>query len=190
MPRPQRRPERRPAGPPPTEASLREAALRHLERHAATSTTLSRVLANRIRRWQAATTLEDEARTQAVAAARAAIPRVIEALVRIGALNDSGFAESRARRLAQAGGSRRRIAAHLAARGVALAVETDEFGAALAYARRRRLPPFGPPPETPQERLKALAALARAGFPRDVAERVLATAREEAEAALLALRGA
>lgn len=182
------RPPRRPAGPPPTEAGLREAALRHLERHAATSATLARVLANRIRRWQAATEREDAA--EAAAAARAAIPRVVAALVGIGALNDDAFAESRARRLAQAGGSRRRIAAHLAARGVARAVETDEFAAALAYARRRRLPPFGPPPETPQARLKALAALARAGFPRDVAERVLATARDEAEAALLALRGA
>lgn len=174
MPRP------RSAGPPPTEASLREAALRHLERHAATRATLARVLANRVRRWAMASTLDDEARAEAAATARAAIPRVIEALAASGVLNDAAFAESRARRLARGGSSRRRIAAHLASRGVALDAPIDEFAAALAFARRRRLPPFGA-----ADRLKALGALARAGFPREVAEAVLGADRDEAEARLL-----
>jgi regulatory protein len=183
------RPEKRPAGPQPTEARLREAALRHLERHAATSATLSRVLANRVRRWVLASTLDDEAKAEAAATARAAIPKVVAALVQARALDDAAFAESRARRLARAGGSRRRIAAHLAARGVALATETDEFAAALAFARRRRLPPFGQPFADAPGRLKALAALARAGFSRDIAERVLRADLDEAEARLRALAG-
>lgn len=181
------RPEKRAPAPPPSEARLREAALRHLERHAATSATLSRVLANRVRRWVQASTLDDESKAEAAAAARAAIPKVMAALVEARALDDAAFAESRARRLARAGGSRRKIAAHLAARGVALETETDELAAALAFARRRRLPPFGPPPPGPAERLKALAALARAGFSHDIAEQVLRADLEEAEVRLRGL---
>lgn len=180
-PRAPRRP--RPAGPPPTEAALRDYALRHLERFAATSATMARVLGNRIRRWQMASDLDDDAKAVAAAAARAAIPRVIAALSAAGALNDAAFAESRARRLARAGASRAKIAAHLAARGVAPTGETDELAAALAFARRRRLPPFGP-----AEHLKALGVLARAGFPRAVAEAALRTPLAEAEARLAALR--
>ena len=166
---------------PPTESSLREAAVRHLERHAATSATLARVLGNRIRRWAAATDLDVDAKAEAAARARAAIPKIVAALTQAGALNDAAFAESRARRLSRGGGSRRKIAAHLAARGVALETPIDEFAAALAFARRRRLPPFGE-----ADRLKALAALARAGFPRDIAEAVLRADRDEAEARLAA----
>jgi regulatory protein len=172
----------RAAGPAPTEASLREAALRHLERHGATSATLARVLANRIRRWTIASDLDAEARADAAGRALAAIPRIVAALTAAGALNDAAFAESRARRLARSGSSQRRIAAHLAARGVALETPTDEFAAALAFARRRRLPPFGE-----AERLKALAALARAGFSRAIAEAVLRADRDEAEARLRTL---
>lgn len=174
-----RPPGPRASGPAPTEATLREAALRHLERHAASAAMLARVLKNRVARWSRASTLEPEATEQAAAAARAAIPRVVAALVAARAIDDAAFAESRARRLARSGSSRRKIAAHLAARGVEAEAPTDEFAAALAFARRRRLPPFGQ-----AERMKALAALARAGFPRDVAEAVLAADREEAEARL------
>jgi len=174
-------PKPRPAGPPPTESSLREAALRHLERHSATSATLARVLANRIRRWAMASAMDDDAKVAAAASARAAIPKIIAALAEAGALNDAAFAESRARRLARSGSSRRKISAHLAARGVLLDTPTDEYAAALAFARRRKLPPFGA-----ADRLKALAALARAGFPRDIAEAVLRADRDEAEARLRA----
>jgi regulatory protein len=174
-------PRLRAAGPPPTEASLREAALRHLERHAATSVTLARVLANRIRRWAMASDLDDDAKAEAAAKARAAIPKIVAALTEARALDDAAFAASRARRLARSGSSRRKIAAHLAARGVALDTPTDELAAALAFARRRRLPPFGE-----ADRMKALAALARAGFPRDIADAVLRADREEAEERLRA----
>lgn len=169
-------------GPTPTEATLREAALAHLERHAASSAMLARVLMNRVRRWVRAQGGEDaEATEEAAARARGAIPGIVAALVAARAIDDTAFAESRARRLARSGASRRKIAAHLAARGIAAGPPTDEFAAALAYARRRRLPPFGA-----MERIKALAALARAGFPREVAERVLQADRDEAEARLRA----
>jgi len=156
--------------------------LRHLERHAATSATLSRMLSNRIRRWVMASTLDAEAKADAAGRANAAIPRIVAALAEAKAIDDAAFAASRARRLARTGSSRRKIAAHLAERGVTLAAPPDEFGAALAFAHRRRLPPFGE-----ADRLKALGALARAGFPRDIAEAVLRADRDEAEARLRAL---
>lgn len=167
---------------------MRQYALHHLERFAATGTTMARVLGNRIRRWQMASDLDDDAKAQAAATARAAIPRVIAALTSAGTLNDAAFAESRTRRLSRTGASRAKIAAHLAARGVAPVGETDELAAALAFARRRRLPPFGPALSNPADRLKALGALARAGFPRAIAEAALATPLAEAEARLAALR--
>jgi regulatory protein len=111
-------------------------------------------------------------------------------------VDDAAFAESRARRLARAGRSRRAIAAHLAAKGVAreaaaaaLAEEEGaELDAALAWCRRRRAGPFAAGSAGPEARLKALAALARAGFARDVAEAALAMEPEAATERLLAAR--
>ena len=48
--------------------------------------------------------------------------------------------------------------------------------------------PSRPKPLPPEARLKALAALARAGFPRGVAETALDMAPEEAEGRLATLR--
>ncbi len=55
----------------------------------------------------------------------------------------------------------------------------DERLAALAFCRRRRIGPFAPE-ASPDERLKWLGALARAGFGRGVAEAALATPLVEA----------
>lgn len=182
-------PDQKREKPAPNTASLREAALAHLARFAATEMGLARVLARRVDRWERAGGDADAAR-----AARAAIPGIVRELAAIGAVSDAAFASSRARRLARAGASRRVVAAHLASRGVAaeIAAEADpdsedrDYAAALAYARRRRIGPFG----AGADRLKELGKLARAGFSRAVAERALATDPETAEAVLLAARRA
>jgi regulatory protein len=110
-------------------------------------------------------------------------------------VDDEAFAAARARRLNQAGRSRRAIAAHLAVKGVPAATaaglleETDELAAALGHLRRRRAGPFAAEqPPSPEARLKALGALARAGFPRDLAERALDMDPEDATDRLLAAR--
>ena len=112
---------RRPAGPPPNAARLREAALAHLARFAATEAGLRRVLERRIARWARAAEAEGQAR-EAIAASTAAlnteIATIAKSLVAAGAVNDAAFAESRARRLARSGHSRRAISAHLAAKGI------------------------------------------------------------------------
>jgi regulatory protein len=187
----------RPAGPPPDAAKLREVAIAHLARFAATEAGLRRVLARRVDRWAR----EAEGQGQAdvaprAAAARAAAAEVAKRLVAQGAVDDKGFAESRARRLLRGGRSRRAALAHLREKGVdaetaAAALpegEVAELDAALAFCRRRRIGPFATAEASPEARLKALAALARAGFGRDVAGQALRMDPAEADARLIAAR--
>ena len=190
-------PLQKPAGPAPTPTRLHEAALRHLSRFAATEAGLTRVLDGRVRRWAARAVAEgqetDETAGTAVGAARAAVRAVVAALVQAGAVDDRAFATARAVRLVRAGRSRRATSAHLTGKGVSAEVaaealpEGDELGSALAYAKRRRIGPFRQQLD-PEMRLRDLGALARAGFPRDVAERALAMGAEDAMAAVLAFK--
>jgi regulatory protein len=200
MPAPDRRAPR-PAGNAPTEARLREAALAHLARFAATEVALRRVLERRVDRWARAAEAEGQPREHiaaAAAAARAAAGEVAAAMVQASAVDDAAFAASRARRLARAGRSQRAIAAHLAGKGVAAETaaaaipdnEEAELDAALAYCRRRRIGPFARAPEDADRRRKALAALARGGFAHAIARRALAMDPALAEDRLLAARRA
>ncbi len=164
-------------------AALHEAALRHLARYAATAAGLTRVLDRRIARWAATEGPEAEVTADARRTARAVVARLVEA----GAVDDAGFAAARAQRLARSGRSRRAVAAHLAARGVdaetaQAALTGDELVSALVQARRRRIGPFRVTEADADGRRRELGMLARAGFPRDVAERALAMPAAEAEA--------
>ena len=187
----------RPAGPAPNEGRLREAAIRHLARFSATEAGLRQVLLRRIDRWAqraASEGLDPETLAASRAAAREAASLVAKAMVSLGAVDDAAFAASRARRLNRSGRSQRAIAAHLGAKGIAPATAAaampapdSDLAAALMLCRRRRMGPFGGTP-APEERNKALAALARAGFPRSIAEAALDMALEDAEMRLIALR--
>ncbi|MEY3730947.1 MAG: hypothetical protein RLZZ57_1703, partial [Pseudomonadota bacterium] len=168
----------------------------HLARFAATEAGLRRVLERRIARWARAAEAEGQAR-EAIAASTAAlnteIATIAKSLVAAGAVNDAAFAESRARRLARSGHSRRAISAHLAAKGIEAGVaaaalpdgEEAELLAALAFCRRRRLGPFARVAPDAPARMKALAALARGGFAQGIARRTLAMDPAEAEDRLL-----
>jgi regulatory protein len=179
-----------------TEAALHDAAVAYLARYSATRATLTRVLNRRVDRWARLNEGADIAAQ--VAAARRAVRDVVARLTTTGAVDDASFAAARSRGLLRSGHSRRATQAHLAARGVpaellAAAVPDDadtELQAAVALARRRRFGPFraeGPGPDA-QERRRELAALARAGFARETAERALAMAPEDAAAVLARLR--
>ncbi|MXP63634.1 hypothetical protein E0493_09770 [Roseomonas sp. M0104] len=188
------------AGKAPDAARLHEAALAHLARFAATEAGLLRVLHRRIDRWARRAEAEGQPTdgiASAIIAARAAAVEVTQRLAATGAVDDAAFAASRARRLNRAGRSQRAIAAHLAAKGVGSETAAnvlegeapDELAAALGHLRRRRAGPFAPEqPVAPEARLKALAALARGGFARDLAERALDMEPTEAEERLLASR--
>jgi regulatory protein len=176
----------------PGHAALHEAALRHLARYATTRARLLAILHRRIERWAAAAEAAGEDVAGARAAAREAAAAVVARLVEAGAVDDAAFAAQRARRLMQAGRSRRAVAAHLAARGVAKEVSAaalpsgdaasgGELAAAVATARRRRIGPFRVGDADDARRLKESAMLARAGFSREVARLALGMEREAAE---------
>ena len=173
--------------PAPDRAALHEAALQHLARYAATEAGLLRVLERKIARW----VRESGAAADEAVAAREAAREVARALAGSGVVDDAAFAEARARRLLRGGHSRRAVVHHLASKGVeqelatrVLAATDDEFPAALAFARRRRIGPFRAGPVDEGGRQREMGALARAGFPRAVAERALNTAPDEAHAVL------
>ncbi len=166
----------------PTESSLENAAVFHLQRFPASTERLRRVLRRRVER--AARVHEDLDRAQA----EAWIEAVLARLQRAGWLDDARHAETRAGALFRRGESRRAIAARLAADGLerdliraALAGLADEspgpdpdLAAAAILARRRRLGPYRPDGEArAAHRQRDLAALARKGFGPAVARRVL-----------------
>lgn len=182
--------------PAPTAASLREAALRYLARHAATEASLRQVLIRRVDRWARAQP-DPDAAAEAIAAARQAIGAVTARLVELGAVNDATFASTRGIGLLRSGVSRRGVAARMAAKGIdpsdamaALPDDADsELAAALVLTRKRRLGPFSATEtDDPETRRRAFGILARAGFPSDIARQALAMARDEAEARIFALR--
>ncbi|MGH7053021.1 MAG: RecX family transcriptional regulator [Stellaceae bacterium] len=157
-------------------------ALSYLERYASSAENLRRVLLRRARRHYAG----DRERLAAVAAA------IDVLLARYGAaelIDDAAYAAGRALSLQRRGHSRRAIRARLAQKGVAPAVAAEalaaladsgaepDLAAACAFARRRRLGPYRRGPADP---VRELAAFARAGFTRPVAEAVLACPDEEA----------
>jgi regulatory protein len=169
----------------------------HLARFAATEAGLLRVLARRVDRWARAAEAEGQEDVAARAAgAQQAAAAVAKRMAAQGAVDDAAFAASRARRLLRAGRSRRATLAHLRGKGVAAETaeavlpegQASEFAAALAFCRRRRIGPFARDEAAPDGRLKALGALARAGFGRETAQRALDAAPEEAEALLLGAR--
>jgi len=161
--------------PPLTAAYLEAAALHYLERFASSRANLRRVLMTKARRALAHWGGER-------AEAEALIDGVIGRLTTLGYLDDESYAEMKVASLVRRGGSRRAIQATLAAKGVAAeTVRTAladfdpeaERAAAWALARRRRLGPFRPAAARAVHRLRDLAALARAGFPHDIARAVI-----------------
>ena len=176
---------RRRQAQPATPDRLEAAALRYLERYAASARHLERLLLLKVRRSA------EEHGTDADAGA-AFVRALVQRLQGAGILDDRRYAEGKAESLRRRGGSARAIRAALAAKGVAREeVETalssaDEGGAAgeadLAaarrLARRRRIGPWRPS-DRAAHRLKDLAALGRAGFSYDVARRAIDGEAEE-----------
>ncbi len=158
-------------------------ALGYLGRYASSAENLRRVLIRRARRHS------PEAAQRVGALIEAIVTRYRES----GLLDDAAYAAGRVDSLHRRGGSLKVIRARLAAHGVPATVAADavsslrdtapdpDVAAACAFARRRRLGPFR---RGAADRQRELAALARAGFSRRVAEAVLACADVEAVEAL------
>lgn len=158
-------------------------ALGYLGRYASSAENLRRVLIRRVRRHS------PEAAQQAGILIEAIVTRYRES----GLLDDAAYAAGRVDSLHRRGDSLKAIRARLAAQGVPVAVAADavsglrdrapdpDLAAACAFARRRRLGPFR---RRAADRQRELAAFARAGFSRRIAEAVLACDDIEAVEAL------
>lgn len=124
----------------------------------------------------------------------AAVQQLVARYERSGILNDGRFAETSIRSLRQRGLAERAILHRLSAKGLEAAtvrealqrVDADqsqpELEAALRFVKRKRLGPHRTKAATANDRRKDLAALARAGFSYEVAQRALAADVLEADA--------
>ena len=166
--------ERRP--PPPLDpATLDAIAVRYLERFQTSRARLVRLLGQKLRQrgWQEGLPPPD-------------VEAVADRMVALGYVNDAAFAEARARGLTRRGMGAGRVRTTLSAYGIdadtsAAALEGhDALQAALDFARRKRLGPFGPPLTDPRVRNRQMGAMARAGHPQALARAIL-NARTEDE---------
>jgi regulatory protein len=154
---------------------LEEWALHYLGRYASSAENLRRVLMRRVRRRS----------PESAAALNPLIDVLVTRYQERGLLDDAAYAAARVQSLHRRGDSVQAIRARLAAKGVAAseitaavselrsaAVDPD-LAAACAFARRRRLGPYR---RAVADHARELAAFARAGFSRRIAEAVLACA--------------
>jgi len=158
-------------------ARLRARALRYLERYGASRGRLARVLERRARR-------EAEIAGGDPEAVVAAVDSVVAELGELGLVDDAAYAEGRARALLRRGRSPVRVRRELADDGIdrattdaALAAQGDADAlaraAAVRYAKRRRIGPFGEPARRAARRDRDLQALVRQGFAFALARRIV-----------------
>jgi regulatory protein len=154
-------------------AALERFALRYVERYATTRVRLSAYLARKIRErgW------DGDGPEDAIAA-------IAERFAELGYVDDRGFAEARAAALTRRGLGARRVEQALRHAGID---ETDrqEIGAdlleqdaasALAFARRRRIGPFGAAITDRAQRERQVAAMIRAGHAPGIAWKIASMA--------------
>ena len=164
---PRPRAPRRPL-PPLDAAALERLALRYVERFATTRGKLADYLKRKVRErgWEGA-----PADPVAVA----------ERIAALGYIDDRGWASARAASLGRRGLGAGRVGLALRAAGVveedreavAPDVAAQAIDAALRFARRKRLGPWGDGPLDRAAREKALGAMLRAGHGVDLSRRIL-----------------
>jgi regulatory protein len=166
--------------PPLTEAALRDLALHYAARFASTAARLEAYLARKIRERG----LAGDAEGRVIAPD---LPALVARLVALGYVDDDAYARMRARDLGSRGYGGRRVEESLRHAGVGEGLrrrhapgEAGGRQAAALMARKRRLGPFGAPPEDGDPLVrrkaheKAVAALLRAGHQYDHARFILA----------------
>ena len=181
-----KRQRRERAAPPPLNAgAVNELALGYVARFATSAGRLTAYLKRKVRErgW------EDGAGEDGAGSVAAVVARMVD----LGYIDDAGFALARGEGLLRRGYGVRRIAETLNRDGIdapliarAGGTQADRRAAALAFAQRRRLGPFGRGSSNPADsassgldpatRARQVAAMMRAGHP-------LAAARAMVEAA-------
>ena len=163
-----------------SEQSLRNAALKYIDRFATSRENLRHVL---MRRVQKSAYYHDIS----IEEAQSWIEKILDKLEQANFINDTRYAEGRAGALHRKGTSLRVIRMKLKEKGISepniqqalsnLEEETQsenlERDAAIALARRRRLGPWRLHEKREAMRDKDMAALARAGFSYDLAQEII-----------------
>lgn len=155
--------------PPLDKASLQELALFYVGRFATSRGKLVRYLDRKVRErgWEGG----DEA--------GAAVHAVADRIAELGYVDDAAYAATRSRVLSARGLGPRRLSADLSAAGIGEADRNeakagfDAAAAAMRFAERKRLGPFGLSAPDPKLRDKQLGAMLRAGHSFDHARRII-----------------
>jgi regulatory protein len=144
---------------PLTRSKLDELALRYVGRYATTRAKLRSYLARKLRErgWDG----EGEPDLEQLA----------ERFAELGYVNDAAFALSKSQALSNRGYGKRRLIEKLKVAGIAeedsaaarALADEEAVAAALRFAERKRIGPFGDGPGDPRQREKAIAAMIRAG---------------------------
>ena len=108
------------------------------------------------------------------------IEAIVARFVDAGYVDDAAYARAKTTSMLRRGLGMRRVSQAWQAAGIgeedradAVAGEAVQRRAALAFARKRRFGPFGPPPPDRAAREKQIAALLRAGHPLDSARELV-----------------
>lgn len=142
-----------------TPSALDELALRYVGRYATTRAKLRAYLARKLRERGWAEERDPD------------LEALATRFVELGYVNDAAYAMSKSHALASRGYGKRRLVEKLRIAGIsdedgtaarALADE-QAVAAALRFAERRRIGPFGVQSSDPRQREKAIAAMVRAG---------------------------
>ncbi len=115
------------------------------------------------------------------------VSMIVERFVSAGYVDDAAYARAKSASMLRRGLGERRVRQALDAAGIgeadrseAAPGEEEARGSALAFARKRRLGPFGAPPADRKSREKQVAAMLRAGHPLDSARVLVDAASIEA----------
>ncbi|WP_353441879.1 regulatory protein RecX [Sphingomonas faeni] len=171
-----RRSRERPAPKPFDAAALETMALRYVERFATTRGRLTDYLKRKIREreWGGAPTDPAAPTLDPVGLA--------QRMADLGYIDDRAFAEQRAAAMQRRGLGGRRVAGAFREAGIdegdaesiAPAIEDRAIDSALAFARRKRIGPYGTGDSDRKSQDKQLAAMIRAGHRFDLARRIVA----------------
>ena len=162
----------RPPRPPLDPATFRALAVHYVGRYATTQARLKQYLERKLRErgWDDSVPQPD-------------LLEMISEFARLGYVDDDLFASARVTSLLKRGYGANRLNIALRHAGIsaekaasAARIDTDSaHEAAMNFARRKRLGPYGPPLDDPKVRKRAVTAFLRAGHSYEIVRRILAT---------------
>lgn len=160
----------RKARPPLNQEKLSELALTYVGRFATTRARLAAYLSRKLRErgWAGERPAD--------------VDRIVERLSSLGYVDDAAYALSKSRALTARGYGARRVRQSLRAAGIGeedgeearAAADAEAVEAALRFARRRRIGPYGDGSADRSDRERALAAMVRAGHGFELSRAIVA----------------